>query len=462
MRFSKPTLLKVVAFSFVCLIFTLVLGVRLGNFRLFADQRTYEAEFANASGVNVGDAVKVAGVDVGRVEGRRIEDGRAVISFSVQDDVKVTEDSTAAIRWRNVMGQRFVYLYPGDEKRLEDGGRIPIAQTEPAGDIGELLNNIGPVLRAIDPDKANLVLDSVNTALRGNEHDARELLEYGSALAADLGAMDREIASMVDSSDEILAVFADQDDRLDSILDDLNTVGGALDRTTGELNTVITDFAEVQKHLNYLVTENRDQIDSSITNLGTVSRTLAENRADLARTLCTLPLGVASYAQTSSWGEMFNVRIVEFFLKDQNSNAIIQRSELPQQRGDTSTPSLSACEKFYDGKAREVRSAKRPCRAASIRASVRSLTSSSRTGGPSIEEPVLRSLAQIFPRAQPGSHRGTRDRRPPHRLRACADAVGRCVRVHILGHGSLHGRRRHPARRRRHRGRSRRRSRGGR
>ena len=41
----------------------------------------------------------------------------------------------AAIRWRNVMGQRFLYLYPGHGAPLDDGGRIPIAQTEPAGAV---------------------------------------------------------------------------------------------------------------------------------------------------------------------------------------------------------------------------------------------------------------------------------------------------------------------------------------
>jgi hypothetical protein len=105
----------------------------------------------------------------------------------------------------------------------------------------------------------------------------------------------------------------------------------------------------VQEHLSYLVTENRNQIDASIASLNTVGKTLAANRGNLARTLCTLPMGVASYAQTSSWGEMFNVRIVEVFVQDRDSNPIVQRSELPQQRGDTATPSVSGCERFFKG-----------------------------------------------------------------------------------------------------------------
>jgi phospholipid/cholesterol/gamma-HCH transport system substrate-binding protein len=334
-RFHKPTLAKVIAFAVVCIIFTVALGVRLANKPLFVDLATYEAEFENAAGMIKGDAVKVAGVTVGRVEDARIEDGKAVVTFTVDRAVEVTEDTRAAIRWRNVLGQRFLYLYPGTGgDRLPDGDRIPVAQTEKAGDIGELLNNLGPILRAIDPDKANAFLDSVNTALIGNEATARQLLDHGAALAGDLGEMDEQIASTVDSADEILAVFARQNQALDSILDDLDTVGGSLQRTTGDLNTVIRDFAVVQKHLNALLTDNREQIDSSIASLDTVAKTLAANRDNLEQTLCTLPRGVSGYWQTTSWGEFFNVRITEVVIKDSESNTLVRQRESSSRQKD--------------------------------------------------------------------------------------------------------------------------------
>jgi len=353
-RFSTATLGKVIAFSVVCAIFTVVLGVRLANVRLFADETSYEAEFDNAAGVIKGDSVKIAGVDVGRVESTRIEDGGAVVRFSVDDSIALTDSSTAAIRWRNVLGQRFLYVHPGDEgQRMEAGGRIPMSRTEAAGDVGELLNNLGPVLRAIDPAKANRFIDSVNTALIGNEGTARRLLNNGSALASDLADMDDRLASTVDSSDEILAAFAEQNGAIDSILDDLNSVGGELQRTTGDLNSVISDFAVVQKHLKSLLNENRGEIDSTLSSLDTVARTVASSRGNLERTLCTTPLGVAGYLQTTSWGEWFNVRIVEVLLQDQQSSTMVRRTELPGQRGDSASPSFTDCSKTYGKKGEE-------------------------------------------------------------------------------------------------------------
>jgi phospholipid/cholesterol/gamma-HCH transport system substrate-binding protein len=351
MRYSKPILFKVIAFAIVCGAFTVLLGVRLANVRLFASETAYEAEFSNAAGVVRGDAVKIAGVDVGRVTSTRIEDGRAVITFTVDDSAELKESTTAALRWRNVLGQRFLYVFPGDSGRLlEEGDRIPLAQTEPAGDIGDLLNNLGPILRAVDPAKANRLLDAVNTALIGNESTVRRLLDNGAALASDLGAMDDDIAGVVDSSDEILSVYAQQNAAIDSILGGLNSVGGELQKTTGDLNAVITDFAAVQKHLKDLLAENRDEIDATLADANEIAATLAANRRALGRTLCTLPVGIASYFQTSSWGEWFNVRIVEVLLRDQTNNTIARRAELPQQRGEAASSSYTDCTSVYERK----------------------------------------------------------------------------------------------------------------
>jgi phospholipid/cholesterol/gamma-HCH transport system substrate-binding protein len=236
---------------------------------------------------------------------------------------------------------------------MEAGGRIPMSRTEAAGDVGELLNNLGPVLRAIDPAKANRFIDSVNTALIGNEGTVRRLLDNGSAFASDLADMDDRLASMVDSSDEILAAFAEQNGAIDSILDDLNSVGAELQRTTGDLNSVISDFAVVQKHLKSLLNENRGEIDSTLSSLDTVARTVASSRGNLERTLCTTPLGVAGYLQTTSWGEWFNVRIVEVLLQDQQSSTMVRRTELPGQRGDSASPSFTDCSKTYGKKGEE-------------------------------------------------------------------------------------------------------------
>jgi phospholipid/cholesterol/gamma-HCH transport system substrate-binding protein len=335
MKISKVMLVKVLIFAFIAALMTVALGVKLANSRLFADTYTLKAEFEDATGVLNNDAVKLAGVDVGRVAGTEIEDGKAIIEFNLDKDIKLSSDSVVGIRWRNVLGQRFLYVYPGDgDDYYREGETIPVEQTEDVSDIGEFLNRAGPVLQAIDAEDANAFLDAVNTALSGNEQDVRQLIDQGAELATTLAGEDEEIKDLLTSADTIMAAFASQDDAIGSIFDDLDEVGTVLARRTDDINSLVTDFADVQEQLDGLVTRSGDNIDATLSNLNSVASILEKDRGKLEETLDTMPLGTISYAQTSSWGEFFNVRIVELQVQDQNSEILVQQKEADNQHGD--------------------------------------------------------------------------------------------------------------------------------
>jgi phospholipid/cholesterol/gamma-HCH transport system substrate-binding protein len=291
--------------------------------------------FDNASGVFKGDDVKLAGVNVGRVTGTEIQNGHGIVHFTVDDNVKLTSDSIVAIRWRNVLGLRFLYLYPGSGqgRPLHDGSVVGLSQTEDAGDIGQFLNELGPILQAIDPQKANEFLDAVNTALGGSEVAVRQLLNDGAALAGQLGNKDKQIGQLVGNSSQIMAAYASQNGNLGRILDDLNTLGGKLASITPQVNSLITNFADVQQRLSHVMTASRGNIDASLSELNSVLGTLAGNRANLEHTLCSTPMGVAPYYETSSWGQWFNVRVTAVTFRDNNGRLVAKQGELPNERG---------------------------------------------------------------------------------------------------------------------------------
>lgn len=336
MKMTMRVFMKVVAFTVIALMMTVGLGVKLANSRLFSDTYVLKAEFDDALGVLKGDAVKVAGVDVGRVEETNIEDGKAVVTFNVDEDVRLGKDSTVGIRWRNVVGQRFIYLYPGEQgPEYEENDVIPAEMTRPPADIGEFLNRVGPIIQAIHPEKANAFIDAINTALLGNEQTVRQLLDSGAVLAKDLGSNDEDISRLLESADTILAAYANQDDQIGSFIDNLQELSTDLAGDTEDINSLVENFAVVQEQLDAVLTKSRGNIDSSLRDLDTVASTVSTNKKHLRRTLRTLPLGVAGYFQTTSWGEWFNVRITKFLVRDRDSRLIQAVSEADNQHGDS-------------------------------------------------------------------------------------------------------------------------------
>src|SRR5690349_8146272 len=91
--------IKLLVFTTVSLLVTGLLAVIMGNFG-FGDQTEYRAVFTNASMLEEGDDVRVAGVTVGEV--KKVEHYQrtlALVTFKVQSGVPLTTTSRAEIRY---------------------------------------------------------------------------------------------------------------------------------------------------------------------------------------------------------------------------------------------------------------------------------------------------------------------------------------------------------------------------
>jgi len=89
---------KLLIFTIVSLLVTGLLAAIMGNFGFGAGSE-YKAVFSNASMLEKGDDVRVAGVSVGEV--KKVEHYKrtmALVTFKVKSDVPLTTTSRAEIR----------------------------------------------------------------------------------------------------------------------------------------------------------------------------------------------------------------------------------------------------------------------------------------------------------------------------------------------------------------------------
>src|SRR5437762_1658812 len=237
------TIIKLVAFFAVCALFTAYLAFTIGNISLF--QHTYQltAAFDDATGLLKDDNVKVAGVVVGKVSSVRIDRGKAKVSLRVKDSVKLPSDSSAAIRWRNLIGQRYVYLYPGTASTaLGSGERIP--KTRSVVDVGELFNRLGPIVQAIDPQQVNTFLDTIVQALDGNQDKIRQSIDNLAVVAQSLGSRDQAIGRLIENLNTVTGAIDDRDAKIRTVLDNLVSISQTFSQNTGVLNSAVTDLGD--------------------------------------------------------------------------------------------------------------------------------------------------------------------------------------------------------------------------
>src|ERR1700759_1909244 len=118
---SVRALARVALFTAVCLIFTFILVTVFGQFR-FDSTNTYSAVFTNVSGLKGGNFVRIAGVEVGKVKDMTLhKDGTVTVDFAIDKGLTLTEGTKAAVRYDNLIGDRYLSLAegPGAVRKLQ-------------------------------------------------------------------------------------------------------------------------------------------------------------------------------------------------------------------------------------------------------------------------------------------------------------------------------------------------------
>src|SRR2546423_3801499 len=299
------TIVKLVVFFTVCALFTGYLAFTIGNIHLF--QHTYKltGTFDDATGLLKDDNVKVAGVVVGKVSSVVIDQGKGKVEFSVKDSVKVPTDSEAAIRWRNLIGQRYLYLYPGTGSTVLKGGDR-VTKTRSVVDVGELFNRLGPIVKAVDPNDVNTFLDTIVQALDGNTDKIRQSIDNLAVVAQSLGSRDQQIGRLIDNVNTVAGAINDRNAQIRTVLDNLVLISQTFSQNTDVLNTAVTELGDFSDNFGTLLANNSSQLDHIIANLNAIIDEVKVKLPVLDSTLGGLDTAAKTLFQASRYGEWLN------------------------------------------------------------------------------------------------------------------------------------------------------------
>ena len=310
--------IKVIAFAILCVVCAGWLAQQTGNVRFFASTHTYTAVLDNVSGLVPQDSVLLSGVRVGEVDSIGIEKGRALVTFTVDKDVEIRDSWEVGARWRNVTGQRYFYLYPvGDGDTLKPGDRIPVERARAVADIGLFLERLTPLLRAINPEQQNRLVDALNTALAGKEERTQQLVLDLGSLSNTLADQDQQIGRVLRHGDELLTSYSDRKQQIQGFLTEFAGVSDTLEARDEEFLAALNDISDVQEELGSLIDRNDSEIAAVVSQLELITGTVTNNKKDFNKALGNLRDGLASYMLISRWGQWFNVRLIAIQVQDQ-------------------------------------------------------------------------------------------------------------------------------------------------
>ncbi|GAA1539961.1 MCE family protein [Nocardioides humi] len=307
-------LIRLVVFMVTTALATSVLIITIGNLS-FGATKDYAADFVDATGVNKGDDIRIAGVKVGTVQKVEIvEADRARVTFSVDADTRLDDATHATVKYRNLIGQRYISLtQDGDgADRLGEGDAIPVGRTKPALDLTVLFNGFKPLFQALSPDDINKLSYEIVQVFQGEGGTVEGLLSSTASVTQTLADRDKVIGDLLTNLDYVLDHVADRDKQLTNLIDSFRTLIGGLNDDREAILSSLDSISELSVQTAALVTDIKDPFVKDIKELREVAGTLDKNRQEIDRALQVLPIKLTKIGRTATYGSWFNFYLCHF------------------------------------------------------------------------------------------------------------------------------------------------------
>ncbi|MGP3980485.1 MCE family protein [Streptomyces sp. KR80] len=311
---TAAPLVKFSIFAVVTLIATAMLSATIVNIS-FTSKDTYQAVFSDVTGLEEGDDIRVAGVRVGEVEEIRIKDRTlAEVSFSAASDRPLLTSTGAVIRYRNLVGQRYIALTEGagDGSKLRPGDTIPLSRTQPALDLNALLNGFKPLFAALSPKDVNQLATEIIKTLQGEGGTVNSLLAHTASLTTTLADRDELIGSVIDNLNEVLGTLDQRSTRFSGLLKQLQRVISGLSADREAIGDSLTGIGDVSAATAGLLEDGRPALRTDIAELSQVAGTLQKNEKTVEGVLKRLPRKLNKLTATGSYGSWFNFYLCDF------------------------------------------------------------------------------------------------------------------------------------------------------
>jgi phospholipid/cholesterol/gamma-HCH transport system substrate-binding protein len=305
---------KLLIFILVTTVATALLVVTIGNIS-FGAKKEYKAVFSDATGVNKGDDVRIAGVKVGNVSDVSVVDrSRALVTFKVASDEALTQSTFAAIRYRNLVGQRYIALSQGvgGPGRLPDGATIPLSRTKPALDLTVLFNGFKPLFEALSPADVNKLAYEIITVFQGEGGTLDSLLAHTASVTSTLASRDKVIGDLITNLNQVMATVGKRDGQLSDLLVRLRQFVSGLSQDRQAILGSLDSVSSLAVQTSDLVTGIRPGLTTDVHQLRTVATTLDRNKAEVDRALQVLPIKLAKVGRTAAYGSWFNFYLCNF------------------------------------------------------------------------------------------------------------------------------------------------------
>jgi phospholipid/cholesterol/gamma-HCH transport system substrate-binding protein len=276
----------------------LIVTVGLQPERIIASMTSlpYQAEFADAGGLAVGNDVTRSGIKVGAVSAISLQRGVALVTFTVDARRPLGSQTSAHIRTGTLLGQRVLTLESHGEGRMHPTDVIPLSRTSSPYSLTEAVSELTTDTAATDTVTLNQSLDTLSQTLDQIAPQLGPTFDGVTRLSRAVNARDESLSTLLKSTSKVTEILAQRSDGINALILNANDLVGVLNDRREALVALLSGIGEVSNQLIGLVKDNETELAPALNNLNQVAAMLERNRDNIGK---AIP-GFAKYQLTQN------------------------------------------------------------------------------------------------------------------------------------------------------------------
>jgi phospholipid/cholesterol/gamma-HCH transport system substrate-binding protein len=274
----------------------LIIAVGLAPERLisWASAIRYQAEFADAGGITVGNDVTISGTKVGIVSDVALRGRNALVTFSIDGSVPIGSETTAQIRTGSLLGERVLTLESNGNDTLRPMEVIPVTRTASPYSLTEAVSELTSNTAGTNTDSLNQSLDTLSETLDQVAPQLGPAFDGLTKLSQAINDRDDTLGKLLTNSADVTKVLSDRSAQVNTLILNANDLVSVLSARRYAIVELLAHTSALSQQLSGLIHDNEKELAPTLDKLNSVTAVLEKNRDNIAK---ALP-GLAKFQRT--------------------------------------------------------------------------------------------------------------------------------------------------------------------
>src|ERR1700754_3307019 len=235
---EPPNRLRIGLMGIAVMLLVVGVGQSFTSVPMLFAKPSYFGQFTDTGGLNNGDKVRIAGMDVGKIEGLEIQGDHVVVKFSIGTN-SIGTDSRLAIRTDTILGKKVLEIETRGNQPLKPGATLPLGQSTTPYQIYDAFFDVTKAASGWDIATVKQSLHVLSETIDQTYPHLSSALDGVAKFSDTIGKRDEQITHLLEQANKIASILGDRSQQIDRLFVNSNNLLAAFNERSRAISALL-------------------------------------------------------------------------------------------------------------------------------------------------------------------------------------------------------------------------------